>query len=273
LAGQLGAEVAGAGFCLVSGGARGIDEAAMTGALDGGGQVIGVLADSLLKAIVAQKWRAALRRGDLVLVSPHHPEAAFNVGNAMARNKHVYCLAEAAVVVHSGTSGGTWSGALENLQHAWVPLWVRKTDDPESGNAGLVDKGGRWLPDVMSESLIRELPTGSVSAAGESTVEAPATYPAKAVDEPPPARVAEQSTVETRPQVSAPATSASSNDVGPESIYRAFRDTLLGALADGPRKLKELEPLTGLTAGQLKVLAGESQRRRTDIEGEEGRWL
>lgn len=41
---------------------------------------------------------------NLVLMSPFNPEAGFDVGNAMARNKYVYCLADAAVVVHSGTN-------------------------------------------------------------------------------------------------------------------------------------------------------------------------
>jgi len=34
----------------------------------------------------------------------------------MAKNKYVYGMADAAVIVHSGTTGGTWSGALEILK-------------------------------------------------------------------------------------------------------------------------------------------------------------
>ena len=140
----LGADLARAGYALVSGGARGIDETAMAGALDASGTAVGVLADSLLKAAVAHQWRASLRRGDLVLVSPFHPEAGFSVGNAMARNKYVYCLAVAAVVVHSGRSGGTWNGALENLERGWVPLWVKPTHRPR-GRQRRTDPEGRAL--------------------------------------------------------------------------------------------------------------------------------
>lgn len=37
--------------------------------------------------------------------------------------------------------GGTWHGAIENLKHGWVPLWVRSTPDAQSGNAALLKRG------------------------------------------------------------------------------------------------------------------------------------
>ena len=154
---QLAGETAAAGYSIVSGGARGIDESAMIGALAKEGTVIGVLADRLLKAATSSKYRQALMAQNLVLMSPFNPESGFDVGNAMARNKYVYCLADAAVIVHSGTKGGTWSGALENLKNAWVPLWVKPTNDSGSGNAQLVVKGARWLPVKEGKLDIRKL--------------------------------------------------------------------------------------------------------------------
>ncbi len=51
------------------------------------------------------------------MISPYSPEAPFHsVGNAMARNKLIYCMADQALVVHSRREGGTWNGALENLE-------------------------------------------------------------------------------------------------------------------------------------------------------------
>ena len=148
---SLGDELARSGKSVVSGDARGIDQAAMRGAIDAGGTVIGVLADSLLKMSVSQKYRQALHRRDLVLVSPFHPEVGFTAGNAMARNKYIYCLSDAAVVVHSGTSGGTWNGAIENLKNRWVPLWVKHTTDRNAGNEELVRRGAMWLPERLLE--------------------------------------------------------------------------------------------------------------------------
>lgn len=83
-----------AGRTLVSGGAKGIDQAAMRGALEGGGKVCGVLADSLEKTTMNREHRNLLLDGQLVLISPYDPSAGFNVGNAMQRNKLIYALAD-----------------------------------------------------------------------------------------------------------------------------------------------------------------------------------
>jgi predicted Rossmann fold nucleotide-binding protein DprA/Smf involved in DNA uptake len=147
-AAALGSEAASQGMSVVSGGARGVDEAAMLGALEHEGTTVGVLADSLLRATTSAKYRKYLMAKDLVLVSAFNPEAAFEVGNAMTRNRYIYCLADAAVVVSSSLDeGGTWTGALENLKSGWVPLWVKPGSEPGSGNPELVRRGARWLPD------------------------------------------------------------------------------------------------------------------------------
>jgi predicted Rossmann fold nucleotide-binding protein DprA/Smf involved in DNA uptake len=152
----LGAKASWQGLCVVSGGARGIDEAAMRGALEHEGTAIGVLADSLLRSAISAKYRKHLLAKNLVLVSPYNPEAGFAVGNAMARNRYIYCLADAAIVVSSTRNkGGTWAGALENLKEGWVPLWVKPAAAPPSGNAELVRHGARWLTD--SDQRLSEL--------------------------------------------------------------------------------------------------------------------
>ncbi|RNV96158.1 DNA-processing protein DprA [Enterobacter asburiae] len=150
---EVGVKAAEENISIVSGAARGIDETAMLGAIRQGGIVIGVMADSLLKAATSAKWRKGLMNNHVVLVSPFYPEAGFYAGNAMARNKYIYCLADSSLVIHSGKKGGTLNGAEENLKKAWVPLWVKQTTDEDSANADLVTKGGRWL-EADSNSLI-----------------------------------------------------------------------------------------------------------------------
>lgn len=127
---------------VVSGGARGVDAAGMQGATGAGGVCVGVLASDLVKACVNRQNRIGLQEKQLVLVSPFYPEAGFNAGNAMGRNKYIYALADHALVVDSALgSGGTWEGAVENLQQEWVPLFVRVPGDG-AGNAALVARGG-----------------------------------------------------------------------------------------------------------------------------------
>lgn len=160
---RLGAKATQAAIGIVSGGAKGIDEAAMQGAIQEGGPVIGILSEGLLKAATSSQWRQGLMSGGLVLVSPYYPEASFNTGNAMGRNKYIYCLADAALVVHSGSSGGTKAGAEENLKKGWVPLWVKPTQDKEAGNQSLVDAGGTWC-----KEKIEQLDIGSLLAFPEA---------------------------------------------------------------------------------------------------------
>jgi predicted Rossmann fold nucleotide-binding protein DprA/Smf involved in DNA uptake len=147
LAAALGRQAAESGEPLISGGARGVDQASMLGALDAGGVAVGVLADSLLRASTSRLYRPHLQSGGLTLVTTFNPEARFQVGNAMARNKYIYCLSRAAVVVASSEgSGGTWQGATENLRRGWAPLWIARSEG-SAGNEALVQRGARWLPD------------------------------------------------------------------------------------------------------------------------------
>ena len=120
-----------AGRTLVSGGAKGIDQAAMRGALEGGGKVCGVLADSLEKTTMNREHRNLLLDGQLVLISPYDPSAGFNVGNAMQRNKLIYALADTSLVVSSDLNkGGTWAGAVEQLDKLkFVPVFIRSTGE------------------------------------------------------------------------------------------------------------------------------------------------
>ncbi len=131
------------GIAVVSGGARGVDAAAMQGAGQGDGKVLGILADSLLRACVNRDNRIGIEEGRLVLTSPFHPEAGFNAGNAMQRNRYIYALADYALVVQSDyEKGGTWAGAVENLKDGWVPLFVREDSDSK-GIAGLIKRGAK----------------------------------------------------------------------------------------------------------------------------------
>lgn len=145
---RLGQTIAEQGYTLISGGARGVDETAMFGALTHEGNVIAVLADSLLRTCCSVHYRPYLISEHLVLISSFYPEVGFNVGHAMSRNKYIYCLSDSSIVIHADKKGGTWTGALENLKNQWVRLWVKSTQDSAAGNSDLVQVGGQWLPET-----------------------------------------------------------------------------------------------------------------------------
>lgn len=137
-----------AGRTIVSGGAKGIDQSAMRGALEAGGTVTGVLADNLEKTAMNRENRNLLLDGQLVLISPYDPSAGFNVGNAMQRNKLIYALADASLVVSSDFSkGGTWAGATEQLEKLrFVPVFVRAPSGGSEGLEALQRRGARPWP-------------------------------------------------------------------------------------------------------------------------------
>ncbi|MCF8176847.1 MAG: DNA-processing protein DprA [Burkholderiaceae bacterium] len=154
---NVGAMAAASNRPIVSGGARGIDSSAMAGALERGGVVIGVMADSLEKAALAKGNRDALREGRLVLVSAYDPAAGFNVGHAMQRNKAIYALADVGLVMTSDfQKGGTWAGAIEQLEKLhYVPVFVRNGAECGKGNAALIQHGGKpWPEPNNSQELV-----------------------------------------------------------------------------------------------------------------------
>ena len=162
-AGRLTAE---AHRVVVSGGARGIDQAAMRGALQAGGKVVGILADGLEKAAVRREYREALMDRRLVLICPYDPAARFNVGHAMQRNKLIYALADAALVVNSDYGrGGTWTGAIEQLDRLkLVPVHVRADGDVGKGLDELRKKGAySWPSPKTSKELEAILDTQRIA--------------------------------------------------------------------------------------------------------------
>ena len=147
-ANRIGELAARAQQTIVSGGARGVDQAAMTGVLEAGGKAAGVLADSLERAALNRDHRNYLRDGQLVLLSPYDPQAGFNVGNAMQRNKLIYALADAALVVQSDYGkGGTWAGATEQLdQLRLVPVYTLSNSQQDVALESLGKKGALTWP-------------------------------------------------------------------------------------------------------------------------------
>jgi DNA processing protein len=174
---RLGALAARAGTSVISGGARGVDQAALRGALEAGGCGLAVLADRLERLALAPENRGALVERRLTLVSPYDPAAGFLAGHAMQRNKLIFGLADAGIVMNVAVgSGGTWAGAIEQLDRLrLVPLFVPRRLPADPGLAALRDRGahlwdepddlprldGPWVSgSPLLPSLQNEIPFG-----------------------------------------------------------------------------------------------------------------
>lgn len=143
---------------VVSGGARGVDQIAMTAALAAGGISIGILAENLLKKSLERNYRNAIADGRLLLISPYHPNARFTVGTAMDRNKLIYAMADYGLIVSAEhKKGGTWAGAQEELRREKaIPVFVRSTGTPPAGNKKIIEMGAIEWPKELSLDKLRE---------------------------------------------------------------------------------------------------------------------
>ena len=131
---QAGALAARAKKIVISGAARGVDREAMNGAISEGGVAIGVLSEELERQAIKRDNRKPLRENQLLLISEYDPSQRFSVGYAMARNKLIYALSEHALIVNSGESGGTWNGAVEQLDKlSYSNIFIRP---PQVSNMG-----------------------------------------------------------------------------------------------------------------------------------------
>lgn len=141
-------------LAIFSGGAKGIDTVSEQSAIENGGKVVSILADSLSQRIKRKEVRDALIGKKLLLISASNPDAPFSAGGAMNRNKYIYCLSSAAFVVASDyNKGGTWAGATENIRNKWVKTFVWK-NKLYNGNLKLVEKGGIPLENLSDCNLL-----------------------------------------------------------------------------------------------------------------------
>lgn len=151
---RLAAEAVHYGFTVYSGGARGVDSIAAQTSLSSGGRTVAFLSDSLERRIKKRQVRESIQSGHMLLLSAILPSAGFSVGNAMARNKYVYALSQAAFVIASSKdSGGTWAGALESLKEGYAPVYVWKTTR-YPGNEALIQRGAHPFGDAIDWRVV-----------------------------------------------------------------------------------------------------------------------
>ena len=143
------------GYCVVSGGAKGVDSIAEAAALNAGSAAVSYLSDSMLRKIKLPQHLSAIQDGRLLLLSAVNPDAGFHAGTAMMRNRYIYAQGQATVVIRADyNKGGTWTGAKDCIKHKWSPVlcWNNKA---YQGNQALIQQGAipideRWDGDVSA---------------------------------------------------------------------------------------------------------------------------
>ncbi|MCR5137724.1 MAG: DNA-processing protein DprA [Oscillospiraceae bacterium] len=154
--------VAQAGYGVVSGGAKGVDSVSEDEGMNNGINIVEFVSDSMMRKLRSPKILTAVQNGNMVILSEVKPDAGFNAGMAMARNKYIYIQSEATVVVRTDLNkGGTWGGATECLKKGWVPVLCRNKES-YPGNMALIERGAipidqYWdgsIPDILGRNTM-----------------------------------------------------------------------------------------------------------------------
>jgi predicted Rossmann fold nucleotide-binding protein DprA/Smf involved in DNA uptake len=244
---RVAAACASQGIAVISGGARGVDLESMATAFEAGGVAVGILPDSLGRNAVSARYREGLMAGRLALVSPYEPEARWFAFTAMERNKLIYALSDAALVVAAAAeSGGTWTGAVEALEYGRVMVYVKAAGATLEGNRRLLARGAQPFPDQPWADL-RSL---FVPVAREALLFRPAPESARpsTEPEPPPVTAALGCTSPAPPR-------AAETEVSTANALDAFArvlPTLLAALTT-PRTPQDIEESLRLVPAQAKA--------------------
>jgi len=161
------------GMVIYSGGAKGVDTASETVALNAGGAVVSYIADSLVSKIKNTNVASSIAMGKMLLLSDQKPDMGFSAGRAMNRNKLIYASATGTFVIESDyNKGGTWTGATEAMKNNWgkVFVWNNSLD----GNMKLIEAGGvayTLSDDSLFETINNAKKAGEGSKPEEPTFE------------------------------------------------------------------------------------------------------
>lgn len=139
---------------IYSGGAKGIDDISEKEAFLSGGSYVSFLSDSLENKIKNKEFRKKIESGRVLLMTSSKPDAGFQVGLAMNRNKYIYASSKATFIVTSDyNKGGTWTGATENMRHSWTKTFI-KQDIESKGVQELIKLGAYPIESLEGVDLI-----------------------------------------------------------------------------------------------------------------------
>ena len=132
---EVGVQAARQGYVLVSGNARGADSVAQTACLEMGGQVISIVADSLLEHSTQER---------ILYVSEEGFNEPFSTFRALHRNHIIHALGAITFVAQCTLGkGGTWDGTAQNLRKRWSPVFC--LEDGSDGALALQKMGATLI--------------------------------------------------------------------------------------------------------------------------------
>lgn len=128
---------------VVSGYAAGVDTATHLAALRSGGNTVVVLAEGMDHFRVKRAFAADFDWNRVLVVSQFPPSHPWRAHAAMARNRIIFGLPRALLVVEAGEKGGTLAAGEGALKLGRAVIAVEFGNDTPPGNRLLIGKGAR----------------------------------------------------------------------------------------------------------------------------------
>ncbi len=148
---EVGRQAALQGYVLVSGNARGADQAAQNACLRAGGRVISIIADRLEEKQTKE---------NMLYLSEDGYDLPFSAQRAISRNRLIHAMSDMTFVAQcSQQKGGTWDGTSKNLRHGWSRVYCFGDGSPAA--LLLQQMGGELIDEAQLENfeaLPREMP-------------------------------------------------------------------------------------------------------------------
>jgi len=130
------------GYAIITGGELGVSRVASGIVADMGGVLIDVLGGGMTEHVHFEGVEDMIAQKRAVVLSLEHPEAMFTVSHAIARNKLLFSLADAAFIFNTDGKRGE-TDALQNHYCDWIYAWNGYT-----ANQTLISKGAIPINDL-----------------------------------------------------------------------------------------------------------------------------
>lgn len=135
------------GYVVLTGGERGVSRVARGAVRQCGGDLVEVLGGDMRAHIQEEDIKEMLNEGRAATISLEHPEALFTVTHAIARNKLLFALADAAFIFNTDGKRGELD-ALRAHYCDWIYAW---TGFP--ANRSLLTRGAIPASDILKLDL------------------------------------------------------------------------------------------------------------------------
>ena len=258
---------AASGTIVITGGSKGIEQAAMQGVVEQGGSICSVLAD-LERQVMVRENRNAILNKQLVLCSPFDPSVgSYEIRNSVLCTRMIFAMSKVTLIVQSDfIQKASYEDAQEQLRRLYFSqIYVRTTGEPSKGLAGLQNLGAQPWPEpkdvesfnllispiAKTESSVEE--EYSITKFTETVSSEDAFSPVKIPDSTIPQKVSHpDSSIKSEFIASEVPQKAFSTDSMTEALYQVVKSTVLMVLSEAMSE-REIAKLLGVNSFQMRL--------------------